>query len=95
MANVTREFSVEQLVEEIEVTRKHDGILIHEEWDKRRWYIVRRVVFEFEGNLWEIFYNEPSTEIQEDQDLFDEDPVTAYQVAPVQVSVTHYRRIGS
>jgi hypothetical protein len=92
MANVTRTFSVEQ-IEEMGLTWRVDAPVVStEEWDKLRWATVRRVIFEYESKLWEIFYNEPATEMQEGQEAFEEDPVTAYQVEPFQVTVTQYRR---
>jgi hypothetical protein len=92
MADVTRTFSVEQ-IEDMGLTWRVDAPVVStEEWDQHRWYTVRRVIFEFESQLWEIFYNDPATELQEGQDKFDEDPVTAYQVEPFQVTVTQYRR---
>jgi hypothetical protein len=89
----TRKFSVEQL-EELDITWRTDApVVFTEEWDQRRWYTVRRVVFKFEDQLWEIFYNDPATEMQEGQDRFDHDPVTAHLVEPVEVTVTRYRRV--
>jgi len=74
MANVTRTFSVEQ-IEDMGLTWRVDAPVVStEEWDKLRWATVRRVIFEFESKLWEIFYNEPATEMQEGQEKFDEDP---------------------
>jgi hypothetical protein len=90
---ITRKFSAEQL-EELEVTWGSGAPVVStEEWSQHRWYTVRRVIFKHEEQLWEIFYNDPATEMQEGMDMFDEDPVTAHLMEPFEVTVTQYRRV--
>jgi hypothetical protein len=89
----TREFSVSFLEEEACVTWgiASPAVVLHEAWDKHRWYTVTRVVFKHEDQLWEIYYNDPATEMQEDMDSFDSDPVEATLVVAYEKTVTDYR----
>lgn len=90
MAPGTRSFTVDEL-NELEVTTHGDAVLLDEEHDKRRWYTYRRVVFKAHGQLWSVCYREPASEIQEDIEPFDDDPVIATLMEPYEITVTKYR----
>jgi hypothetical protein len=93
----TRTFSVGQLEEEIRVTwgvgPSSPLVVLSEPMDKHRWYTVVRVVFKHEDQLWEIFYNDPATEMQEDMDHFDIEPVMATLVEAFEKTVVDYRAV--
>lgn len=95
----TRTFSAEYLEEEACVTwgvgSSSPLVVLSEPMDKHRWYTVVRVVFKHEDQLWEIFYNDPATEMQEDMDRFDIDPVRATLVEAFEKTVTDYRAVAS
>lgn len=91
----TREFEAEFLEEEICVTwgESSEHVVLHEAVDKHRWYTNTRVIFKHEDQLWEIFYMDPASEMQEGQDRFHEDPVKATLVEAYTKTVTGYRRV--
>ena len=87
----TRTFTHDELKELDLDWRDHGGLIVScESIDKARWYTLMRIVFEHDGSLWEIFRMDPATEMQEGQDIWDMDPVTAYQVEPYEATVTKY-----
>lgn len=55
--------------------------------DQRRWYNVKRGVFEIDGKHYAIKWNEPATELQEGQNIWNEDPVLAVEVEEREVTV--------
>lgn len=67
--------------------------LAEEPLDKHRWYMVYRYIFEHEGKLYGVFVNMPATEIQEDMDRFDEDPVEFFEVKAVEKTVVVYEAV--
>ncbi len=63
-------------------------IISQEMVDKRRWYITTACTFRLpeqpEDEAWVVYYNDPSTECQDSQDIWnDEDDVTATLVRKV------------
>lgn len=94
MPRVSKKFDAEFLLKEIDVTYKHAGVLVHEAVEQRRWSVLYRVVFEHEGQLWEIHYDEPATEMQGDPDRFNGDArVQALLVEPFEKTVVEYRYV--
>lgn len=61
-----------------------------QEVSKHRWYTKQLVVFEQDGEPLGFYYLEPASELQEDQDRFEADPVPVFPVAPKTVSTTVY-----
>lgn len=68
---------------------EHDPI-VDEVWDQRRWVTVHRAVYEVEGRFYEVIYESPSTEMQEGS---ESDEVLVYEVEPIEVTVTKYKRL--
>lgn len=97
MSYVTRTFEAEFLTEEICVTwgKSSKRVVLHEAVDKRRWYTNTRVIFSHEDQLWEIFYMDPASEVQEGQDRFYENPVKATLVEPFEKTVIDYRKVSA
>jgi hypothetical protein len=89
---ITRTFEALFLREEMGLgTYPSSAIVLDEEFDSRRWYTVRRVVFFHGDAFWEVFYNKPATEMQEGQDMFDDaSDVKATQVKPQMVSAVTF-----
>ena len=56
---------------------------------EHRWYNRVMDVFERDGEFVAVFWDEPSTEMQEDQDYNAE----VYAVEPYEATVTKYRRV--
>lgn len=48
--------------------------------ESHRWYDVYTGVFEFEGKNWQVSYNVPSTEMQDEDPWYDEDEIEAAEV---------------
>lgn len=61
---------------------------------EHRWYAKQLVVFEAPDGLRGFYYLNPASELQEDQDRFESDPVRVYRVAGTEVVKTTYAVIG-
>lgn len=96
MTTTTRTFTHEEL-EELQLDWSSSGapIVECEAYDKRRWYTIMRIVFEHDGALWQIERMDPNSEIQEGQDTWASDPVTATLVESYEVSVIKYRPVSA
>jgi hypothetical protein len=57
---------------------------------KHRWYTRMLIVFRMEGDLYGFYYDEPATEEQDGQDVFEGDPVPVFPVAAQEVTRTEY-----
>lgn len=57
---------------------------------EHRWYTRQLVVFERDGALFGFYYMEPASELQEDQDRFETDPVRVFPVSGREVTTTVY-----
>lgn len=92
---VSREFLAEDL-EEWGIADGPSGldgpVKVDELYDTTRWGITHRVIFSADDSLWEVFYEEPATEMQE-CDTWGSDVVTAYQVKAEIVADLAYNRI--
>jgi hypothetical protein len=67
----------------------HEGI---QDVSTHRWYTKQLVVFTGErGGLYGFYYLKPASEIQEDQDRFESDPVKVFPVEAEEVTVTKWR----
>lgn len=83
MANVTRKFSVEELEEDYDLPW---GAVSDEVADKHRWYTIHELVFKADdGHHYEVNYMDPATEMQEGQDRWFDDPMTAVKVVEKEV----------
>lgn len=94
MANVIRNFTVEELEEEYDLP----WAALHEETvDKRRWYSVLELVFKADdGNHYMVDYMDPATEMQDGQDRWEDSRgyVEAIQVEPVEVVTVEWRGVS-
>jgi hypothetical protein len=60
---------------------------------KHRWYTRYLIVFSYQQELRGFYYNEPATEEQEGQEVFDSDPVETFPVVAKQVTTTIYEPV--
>lgn len=58
--------------------------------EEHRWYTTQLVVFEHEDDLWGFYYLDPASELQEDQDRFESDPVKIFPVDGREVTTVIY-----
>lgn len=63
-----------------------------QEVSQHRWYQKQLIVFERDGQLFGFHYDEPASEMQEDQDRFESDPVPVFPVVGREVVTTVYER---
>lgn len=93
MAKVIRTFTVEELEEDYDLPY---AAVSNEEDYKARWYTGRTLVFKADDGLhYEVYYMDPATEMQEDQDRWNienykENTVNAYRVEPVEVKTVRW-----
>jgi hypothetical protein len=66
------------------------GGLATQEVSRHRWYTKRLVVFSHGAELFGFFYLDPATEMQEDGDVFEADPVPVFSVVAREVTTTIY-----
>lgn len=72
-------FSKEFLLEELE-----EDPVLEEIFDKRRWSIVYRRVFKFEGRFYETMYSIGATESQDEHPYeYDPDEIECKEVYPI------------
>lgn len=67
-----------------------ESALAVQDISNHRWYTKQLVVFEQDGKLMGFYYDQPATELQEDQETFEADPVPTYPVVGVEVKTTIY-----
>lgn len=94
MANVTRNFTVEELEEEYDLPY---GAVYEDTVDKRRWYSVLELVFlADDGKHYMVDYMDPATEQQEGQDRWDDYKgyVEAVLVEPVEVVTVNWQAVN-
>lgn len=97
MAYIKRNFTVEELEEEYELPW---NAISNEEYDKRRWYTVRLLVFKADdGFHYEVDYMDPATENQEGQERWNEDyktgKVEAIRVEEVEIVTTKWEYVNA
>jgi hypothetical protein len=62
-----------------------------QEVSEHRWYTKQLIAFQRnEGELLGFYYLKPASEIQEDQDRFEADPVPTFAVASREIKTTVY-----
>lgn len=69
------------------------GYLAKQEVSEHRWYTKYLVVFVRDGETLGFHYLEPATEDQEDQDLFEGDPVPVFPVVGHEVTRTTWEQV--
>jgi hypothetical protein len=58
---------------------------------EHRWYTKQLVVFEaMDAALWGFYYFDPATELQEDAERFEDDPVPIFPVVAKSATITIY-----
>jgi hypothetical protein len=57
--------------------------------DQGRWYTYYTAVVKHDGRFWAVNYSQGSTEYQDDDGEY-----TVYEVEPVEVTITQYKRKG-
>lgn len=67
-----------------------DGGIAVQDVSEHRWYTRQLVVFEREGETLGFYYLEPASELQEDGDRFESDPVETFPVEAHERTVTEY-----
>lgn len=60
------------------------------EVSEHRWYTKELIVIRHNGELYGFYYLKPASEIQEDQDRFEGDPVPTFAVVGREVTTTTY-----
>lgn len=60
---------------------------------KHRWYTKQLIVFKRDGALLGFYYLEPASELQEDQNRFEADPVPVFSVTRREVTTTVYEPV--
>lgn len=61
---------------------------------KHRWYNEQLVVFEKDGKLMGFYYFDPASELQKDQERFEDDPVPIFPVVGQETITTIYSPIN-
>lgn len=64
----------------------------HYSGSKHRWWTEEYYVFPRDGKLYEFLYMEPSTEEQDGQDVWEEEPIPCYEVIAAPTTTIVYRR---
>jgi hypothetical protein len=62
---------------------------------QHRWYVKQLVVYERDGELRGFYHLNPATELQEDMDVFEADPVPTFPVKAREVTTIVYEAAGS
>jgi len=83
-----------------EISLGYDGFVAQQHVSDHRWFTRQLIVFDpreaqLEGEfsddaLYGFFYDEPATELQEGQDVFEDEPVPVYPVKAREITVTKY-----
>lgn len=68
----------------------YDDKIGDQEVSQHRWYTKRLIVFKRKGVLWGFYYLAPATEMQEDQDRYEADPVPVFPVVAKTITTTIY-----
>lgn len=68
------------------------GAVAIQDVSQHRWYTRQLVVFVHDGSLMGLHYLRPASELQEDQDRFDADPVPIFPVVAKEVVTTVYEK---
>lgn len=88
----TREFTTGEL-DDMDVAAGGACVLLDEVVDHMRWSVVHRVVFMFEGEFFEVTYEDGATEYQEVDRWGHGDTVTAKRVRPKTVTTVTFEPI--
>lgn len=64
--------------------------IVMQEVSKHRWYTKQLVVIDLDGTPMGFYYLDPASELQEDQDRFETDPVQLFPVTAKEVTTTVY-----
>lgn len=75
-----------------EIVMGYDGHVTTQDVEEHRWYTTQLVVFERDGATLGFHYLKPASELQEDQDRFESDPVEVFPVVGCLVTRTVYER---
>ena len=74
----------------------YDGnrLVAKQEISEHRWYTKELIVFKGDGDILGFYYLNPATELQEDQDRFESDPVEIFPVTSREVKTVVYAPKG-
>lgn len=78
----------QELAEEIVFGYK--GYVDTEDVSDHRWYTKQLVVYKIDDQLLGFYYLKPKSELQEDQDRFESDPVPVFPVVAREIKTTMY-----
>ena len=72
----------------------YGGLLASQKVSEHRWYNKQLIVFQEQedASLWGFYYLDPKSELQEDQDRFESDPVRIFPVVAKEVTTTVYEK---
>lgn len=76
-----------------EIALGYDGYVASQEVSQHRWYTERLIVFKRDHELFGFYYFDPATEMQEDQDRFDSDPVRVFPVVAREQTILVYEEL--
>jgi hypothetical protein len=85
-----RDFLVDTLGLPYDEDKKLVEILVQDICDQSRWSTHYRLIFKLDGECYETFYSEGSTEMQEEDPWEYEDEVECTIVEPVEVKIIQY-----
>lgn len=89
---VTRDITRDQF-EELGLRWSGSAVVRDDIVDTTRWGIVHRVVFSLDGDLWQVEFEEPATEMQETDPFEYGDTIEARKVEARRVEVTEYHPV--
>lgn len=72
-----------------------ENLVAKQDVSDHRWYTKQLVVFTHPKGLMGFYYLEPASEIQEDQDRFEDDPVPIFPVVGRAITTTVYEELSN
>jgi hypothetical protein len=85
--------SIDQELAE-EIVLGYEGYVATQDVSEHRWYTKQMIVYEKDGQLLGFYYLNPSSELQEDQERFESDPVRVFPVEGKPVTTTMYHPVS-
>jgi len=86
-------FKKEFLLDELDLPWNDDIIVKNEIYDQRRWVTSYELIFKLEDKLYRTYYDQGSTEQQEEGPWEWEDEVECKEVEPYEETIIAYREV--